>query len=307
MNKAPVVITVYDRLQHFSKTVESLAANELANETSLYVAIDAPYQDSDIAKNKEVIEYAKKIKGFKNLEIVIRESNFGAFKNGWMISKNVLDVYGKVIFTEDDNIFSRKFIRYINDGLTKYEDSCKVFSICSYLEPLECVEKIKKDTFVRPGFTSYGFGIWKNRFDKVDFDAKNFFESYRNPYKYFNFSKEFGYHIPAGLIHAKVHGKIFGDYAKCHHMFQEGYVCVFPKKSLVRNIGQDGSGLHSGTNESLQKQEIWEPLSPVLHEYLEDESHQINMKLQKYHDRSLFHKTGRYLQYIYHCVRSTGK
>lgn len=307
MSKAPVVITVYDRLQHFSNTVRSLSANDLAHETPLYVAIDAPYRDSDVAKNKEVVEYAKKIKGFKSLEVVVRDSNVGAFDNGWMISKSVLDVHGKMIFTEDDNIFSRSFIRYMNDGLMRYENNNKVFSICAYLEPLNCSEKMQKDTFIRSGFTSYGYGIWKSRFDKVDFTAKNFFEVYRNPSRYFDFSKEFGYHIPAGLIHAKVNNKILGDYAMCHHMFQERYVCVFPKKSLVRNIGQDGSGQNSGINEALLKQKIWEPTSHVLHEYSEDESHLFNINLQEYHGRSFFHKTARYLQYLYHSRRSNVK
>jgi len=295
---APILITVYDRLWHFSKTIESLAANPLASKTILYVAIDAPSRECDIEKNKMVVEYAKKIAGFKYVEIIIRESNIGAYENSILASNYVLGMHGKMIFTEDDNIFSSHFLEYMNSGLVKYEKNEKIFSICAYLEPIN--NDMRFDTFIRPGFTSYGYGIWKSRFDRIDFTADDFFETYRNPLKYFDFANKFGYHIPAGLIYSKIKNKIFGDYSICHQMFKDECISIFPKKTLVRNIGQDGSGLNSGVDSILQNQEIWYPTHSIEHQFDAFESDLTNEELKKYHKKPFYYNLIRYFQYMLH-------
>lgn len=40
--RAPVVVFAYNRKEHLKRTLEALAANEGADETSLYIYIDAP-------------------------------------------------------------------------------------------------------------------------------------------------------------------------------------------------------------------------------------------------------------------------
>lgn len=39
--RAPVVVFAYNRKEHLKRTLEALAANEGADETSLYIYIDA--------------------------------------------------------------------------------------------------------------------------------------------------------------------------------------------------------------------------------------------------------------------------
>lgn len=46
---APVLISVYNRINHFHNCIESLSKNKFADKTILFVAIDAPYRDEVIA------------------------------------------------------------------------------------------------------------------------------------------------------------------------------------------------------------------------------------------------------------------
>ena len=53
---APVLVTSYARLVHFKRCIESLSRNSLADRTSLYVAIDAPFREQDVSANKKIID-----------------------------------------------------------------------------------------------------------------------------------------------------------------------------------------------------------------------------------------------------------
>ena len=47
---APVILFTYNRPEHTKRTIEALAANEMAAETDLYVYSDAAKKDTDREK-----------------------------------------------------------------------------------------------------------------------------------------------------------------------------------------------------------------------------------------------------------------
>ena len=75
MSRAPIVLFSYNCLWHVRQTIEALMKNELARESELFVFSDGPKTDKDEPKVKEVREYLKTIKGFKNMEIIERDIN----------------------------------------------------------------------------------------------------------------------------------------------------------------------------------------------------------------------------------------
>jgi len=72
MNLAPIVLFTYNRLWHTKQTVEALQNNLHAKQSNLFVFSDGTKTDKDKPKVKEVREYLKTIKGFKNSEIIER-------------------------------------------------------------------------------------------------------------------------------------------------------------------------------------------------------------------------------------------
>ena len=67
---APVILFTYNRPEHTKRTIEALAANELAAETDLYVFSDAAKKDADKGKVQEIRDYVKSVQGFRQVEPV---------------------------------------------------------------------------------------------------------------------------------------------------------------------------------------------------------------------------------------------
>lgn len=78
---APIIVSVYDRLEHLRRCVESLKANKLAIESILYVVSDAAYKEEHVDKIRKVRDYISSINGFKEVRPVFREKNLGAQKS----------------------------------------------------------------------------------------------------------------------------------------------------------------------------------------------------------------------------------
>jgi len=254
MNYSPIFITVYNREYHFKRCIESLKKNKGAENAPLYIAIDFPSKEVDVLPHKKIVEYAKNISRFKAVELFIRDKNIGAFENarkGWL---EVLSIHDALIRAEDDNVFSPSFIQFVTAGLNLHKDNPRIFAICGYSEPIGLPGP--NGSYFRKGFSSYGFATWKDRYEHADTLARDFYSEFSNPLKVREFFNAVGQNIFVGLVVAKRNKRIYPDMAYVYHVFKEGLYSVHPKVSLVRNIGQDGSGIQSGVNVALQEQEI---------------------------------------------------
>ena len=67
---SPIVLFVYNRLEHTRKTIEALQKNELAKDSELFVYSDGPKNEENIKKVNEVRKYINSIDGFKKVKIV---------------------------------------------------------------------------------------------------------------------------------------------------------------------------------------------------------------------------------------------
>ena len=119
---APVILFTYNRPEHTKRTIEALAANELAAETDLYVFSDAAKKDADKGKVQEIRDYVKSVQGFRQVELTAREQNYGLAKNVIEGVTAIVNKYGKVIVLEDDLVTNRYFLLFMNDGLDRYHE-----------------------------------------------------------------------------------------------------------------------------------------------------------------------------------------
>ena len=112
---APVILFTYNRPEHTKRTIEALAANELAAETDLYVFSDAAKKDADKGKVQEIRDYVKSVQGFRQVELTAREQNYGLAKNVIEGVTAIVNKYGKVIVLEDDLVTNRYFLLFMNE------------------------------------------------------------------------------------------------------------------------------------------------------------------------------------------------
>ncbi len=246
MELAPIILFTYNRPEHTRRTLESLAANDLAGDSELYIFSDGPRPDATkeqkaaIEKVREVIRSAD---GFKKVEITEEPVNKGLAASIIDGITKVINEKGKIIVVEDDLILSRGFLKYMNDALDLYEDEEKVMHISGYMFPLD-IEM--PETFFYNVTTCWGWATWKRAWDKLITDARYLKKELknRNQLESFNLDNHGDFLIQLDFNIKK----LTNTWAIKWHasVFLAGGFCLHPGKSLCQNIGFDELG--SNTN-----------------------------------------------------------
>lgn len=275
---APVVVFLYNRPDHAKKTIDALAKNYGAEQTDLVIYVDHAEKREHKEGNLKVKDLVKNISGFKKINIVYRDRNYGLALNIQDGVTEVVNEYGRVIVIEDDIVTSPYFLKYVNDSLDMYEDDMAVGSIsgCNYPAILSCVED--QTYFLRIPLC-WGWATWKNRWDWFDKNLSEveFIDSEIK--HYINFDGEKDYFIQA----------IQNRLGKINTWFVFWYIALakrkcltlFPKYSLVDNIGHDGSGENCGEDEfffELYESEIIVNKIEVVESIKALEAHQVYFK-----------------------------
>jgi len=248
INLAPIVLFTYNRLWHTQQTVEALQRNQLAGESKLFIFSDSPKTEKDEAKVKEVREYLKDIKGFKKIEIIERDRNLGLAANIIDGVTRIVNEYGTIIVLEDDLVTSPYFLTYMNKALEMYRDEEKVASIHGYVYPLPNPEKLPETFFIR-GADCWGWATWKRAWQYFEPDGRKLLAllKERKESSLFDFNGSYPY---TRMLKNQVKGKnnswAIRWYASA---FVNNMLTLYPRKSLVRNIGFDNSGTHCSTTD----------------------------------------------------------
>lgn len=248
MSIAPVAFFVYNRLWHTKQSIESLLKNDLAHQTELFIFSDAPKNLDAQNEVSQVREYIKTIKGFKNINIIKRDNNFGLANSIIDGTTRVINEKGKVVVIEDDLICSENFLKFINEMLNVYENEYKIFSVTGYNFPSNLM-KIPKgyiyDIYFSPRCSSWGWGTWKNRWEKADWELKdidNFLNDKKLQKKYRSSGND-----KIDMLVAQKDGKIDSWATRWeYNQFKNNAFTVYPVKSFINNIGFDGTGVNCG-------------------------------------------------------------
>jgi hypothetical protein len=245
MNFAPVVLFVYNRLEHTKKCIFYLKKNKLAKKTSLIIYSDTNNNKIDKDKVQNVRIFLQNIRGFKKVKIIKREKNFGLYKNIVLGVSEVIKKYGKAIILEDDLIVHKNFLDYMNDGLNYYSNHKKVASIHGYVYP---VAGKLKETFFLYGGDCWGWATWKDRWLNFNKNPKKLLKLLKKNKKEDTFNYGVFPKIFSTLLKERI-SKKNKSWAILWHAYNviENKLTLYPRKQFVKNIGFDGTGTHSGS------------------------------------------------------------
>jgi hypothetical protein len=266
---APVALFAYDRLSHLRQTVEALRGNNLAAETQLRVFCDGPKDSGDAAKVAQVREYISRIEGFKSVRVVQCERNFGLAQSIIAGVTEVVEDFGKVIVLEDDLVASPFFLTYMNDALNLYEADERVVGIHGYIYP---VGGHLPETFFLRGADCWGWATWNRGWRIFESDAERLLgELRRNRLEYaFDFEGAYPYtKMLKDCIAGENDSWAVRWYASA---FLRQKLTLYPGRSLIRNIGLDYSGTHSGKTDKFDVVLSVEPIRVTRIPIEEDES-----------------------------------
>ena len=245
---APVVLFIYNRPHHARKTLAALNQNLLAEKSVLYVFADGPKENATTG-DLDLIKQARDVIGekqwCKEVILVEREKNMNLEDNIIDGITSVINRHGKAIMLDDDLISSPYFLQYCNTGLQVYENDKRVFSINSYMFPIDF--ETRPETFLCPVATSStGWATWADRWrlfetnpaDINTIDSDSFLQNRFN----------------IGLMNKMYMLKHMDtwDIRWYYTAFIRNGLGVFTTKSLIYNIGFDGSGTHKGGEDLAQ-------------------------------------------------------
>jgi len=244
MNFAPIVLFTFNRLWHTQQTIEALKKNEESSSSELIIYSDGPRSEKDIEKVLAVRNYLSTVSGFKSVKIFESQFNKGLAKSIISGVTQTLKNHETVIILEDDMITSPYFLTYMNQALALYQNETSVISIHGYQYPVDDHEFIP-ETFFLKGAECWGWATWRRGWKLFD----------RNPWKLLgkiilnNKINEFdidGSYPYTRMLFSQCIGRIDSWAIRWYaSAFLANKVTLYPKYSLIQNIGLDDTGTHN--------------------------------------------------------------
>lgn len=242
-SKTAICVFAYKRPNHLRACLSALIRNAEAKNLDLRLYVDAPKQEADSDAHQEVLKVCLLPWAFASIKIIQREVNKGLYKSLVGGISDTLHDYEAVIVIEDDIEASPFLIQYLLDGLELYKNSPNVASIHGYTPPIK--QRLPETFFLR-GADCWGWATWRDRWELFRHDAAVMAQEIRQQrlVNEFNLNGNYDY---LGMLDARAAG-LNNSWAICWHAscFLENKLTLYPGKSLVRNIGLDGSGEHCG-------------------------------------------------------------
>ena len=245
MNSVPVVVFAHRRPDHLRRTLNALESNTEASRTSVNVFCDGARDEAEKSVVAAVIEEARRPRGFLNVEIIARDCNAGLAASITGGVTQILSSHEAVIVLEDDIVTSPGFLTYMNDALDRFADDERVASVHGYSYPTAFTEPF----FLR-GADCWGWGTWRRGWELFEPDGAKLLEELRRRVLTSEF--DFGGSYPfTGMLEDQIAGRNDSWAVRWYaSAFLADRLTLYPGRSLVRNIGTDGSGTHVGKTDA---------------------------------------------------------
>ena len=235
----PIVLFVYNRIDHFKKCIEHLKCNPESKDSELYICSDAPSCNEDISKVAEIRHISSNITGFRKVHLIAHENNIGSLNNLLYSYNLVFQTHDALIALEDDVFVSNLFLGYLNLGLKLYRNDDNIFAICSYMFPVNFFEQNK--IVKLPIFNAWGYGITKSKWNSINISFSEI-ESYINDITAQKFFKKYFSIVNTVMFEFYHQKRLPLDILINYHIFKNKLKCIFPLETYSLNKGHDGTG-----------------------------------------------------------------
>lgn len=249
---APIVLFVFNRADHFEKTVTALSACFEAKQSVLYIFSDGPKNAENGNKVKEVRQLAHSVRQnnwFRDVIISESQENKGLASSIISGISAVFEQHNKMISLEDDCVVSPYFLTFMNRCLDYYADNHRIGAVAGYAPDLQLPEDYSADIFTAYRSCSCAWASWKDRWNGVDWKLSDVKSLYRDPklIKRLNYN---GSDRFIRLYRQAKGGKDSWSIKFGYHLVKKNMLTVYPRYSYITNIGGDNSGVHSSSDDA---------------------------------------------------------
>jgi hypothetical protein len=239
---APIAVFVYRRAEHTRRMLQSLLQNQCAAASPISIFCDGPRGGSDAADVRQTRAVVSELAPV-HARIVQRDANLGLARSVIAGVSELVEKHGEVIVVEDDLVLSPVALEYFNLALERYADAARVMHVSGYMYP---VRSPLPETFFYREATCWGWATWARAWRQFEPDATKIrdFVLERGQRREFDVNGSMSFFR---MLEEQIHGKIDSWAIRWYgSMRMHDGLALHPGRSLVRNIGLDGTGEHSG-------------------------------------------------------------
>lgn len=252
--RAPVAVFLYRRPAHTRLTLEALDRSPLAPESELFLFLDREANGGEEnaveAVRSLALSYRQKSR-FRR--VVLREASChqGLARSVICGVSHLIGRYGRVIVVEDDLVTAPGFLTYMNEALDVYAAQSAVWSISGYTPCLPLPPDYLPPVYLTGRGCSWGWATWRDRWELVDWEVADYARFRWNLYRRRQFNR--GGCDLADTLDAQMRGERDSWAVRwCYTQNRLRKWTIYPRRSLVRNIGLDGTGTHDADGTRFQ-------------------------------------------------------
>lgn len=238
--KIATLLFTYNRRRHTEIVLRKLRQN-INHPEKLFIFQDGLRESEDAEEWNKVNQFIKRV-DWCDTEIIVSEYNKGLAASIVAGITYVFKEYDAIIVLEDDCIPAPSFINFMRQCFEKYQHDKRVYSVSGYAYPIS-LAKQTYDIYGCGRISSWGWGTWRDRWEyyKKDYELVRKMKQEKTASRNLAI---WGTGLEDMLV-GNIRG-ICDTWAAfwALNVIAKGGVCVNPYKSLIRNIGFDGSGVH---------------------------------------------------------------
>jgi hypothetical protein len=238
---APIALFIYKRPEHANRTIASLKACLGFEESPVYVFADGPKTEADVPAVQATRAAARELLGSRAI-FVEQDQNRGLAVSIIAGTTELCERHGRVIVVEDDLVLAPSFLRFLNEGLERYEGEPRVMQVAGYMFDVPSLARQQEALFL-PMTTSWGWATWKRAWDQFDPSASGWRQRLVGAEaKRFDLGGRYDY---SGMLKRQMSGGIDSWAIRWwYSVFVQGGLVLYPPRTLVVNVGFDGTGTH---------------------------------------------------------------
>lgn len=265
---APIAFFAYKRPELTLRSLTSLMYNASADQSELFIFCDAAKTDLDERAVYQVRQIVRSRQWCREVHIIEHRANKGLARSIIDGVTQLVESFGRVIVLEDDLLLSNGFLDYVNRALDRYESVDQVLQISGHMFPVPNLSG-ENEAFFMPMVTSWGWATWRRAWRLFDPYATGYEDLKKDEElrKKFNLNGSYPY---STMLLAQMNGKIDSWAIRWWwSAFRAGGLSLFPKESLIRNIGAGVEATHTQHSIELHNDLEWSKNRSV--EHLPDE------------------------------------
>lgn len=242
-----IIVFAYNRSHHLKKVLEGLRKND--GVSRLYIFQDGlkcEQHRDEWEKTQQVISDTDWC------EVIYTQASYNKG-----LAKSIVDGIN-VVFTENDAVIvleddcvpASGFISYMIQCFDKYVLQENVYSVSGYSWPIELPED-QYDVYGCGRISSWGWGTWKDRWEQYNEDNE-IITRLKGDKEKSRYLATWGNDCEAILLD-RINGRnnSWAVYWALHVIEKQG-ICINPYRSLINNIGMDGTGVHCGITQRFE-------------------------------------------------------